>query len=146
MKAKEEEEERIFYAQRGIEWKPEYAQEEKVHDERGSEPVNVPRIKAANDMVELHFEPDGQPPHAHQRLPPLRNSLLCMSGRTKIISLKKYVSQKLGMKDSKNLIEVLCNGDPMGDELSLTFIFRTRWFLTNKVLTLKYRLEEENTK
>ena len=30
----------------------------------------------------------------------------------------------------------------MGDELSLTFIYRTRWFSPTKVLTLKYRLED----
>ena len=30
----------------------------------------------------------------------------------------------------------------MGEELSLTFIYRTRWFSPTKVLTLKYRLED----
>ena len=47
---------------------------------------------------------------------------------------------------ASNKIELLCNGDPMGDELSLTFILRTRWFSTKKVLTLKYRLEEGDSK
>ena len=44
-------------------------------------------------------------------------------------------------------IELTCCNEIMGDELSLTFILRTRWFSPNKVLALKYRLEEEdNTK
>jgi len=45
-------------------------------------------------------------------------------------------------------IELTCCNEILGDELSLTFILRTRWFSTNKVLALKYRLEEEedNTK
>ena len=43
-------------------------------------------------------------------------------------------------------IEILCHGDPMGDELSLTFITRTRWFYMDQMLTLKYRLEGEGAK
>mmetsp|Transcript_6641 Transcript_6641/g.11828 ORF Transcript_6641/g.11828 Transcript_6641/m.11828 type:complete len:132 (-) Transcript_6641:132-527(-) len=103
-------------------------------------------IKMTDDLLDLKLEPDGQPPKLHQRLPPLHNSLLRTSGRLKIVSIKKYLVQRLGIKESKNSIELLCNGDPMGDELSLTFILRTRWFSTNKVLTLKYRLEEGDAK
>jgi len=63
------------------------------------------------------------------------------------VSLKKYLVQRLGIKDSiNNAIEILCHGDPMGDELSLTFITRTRWFYMDQMLTLKYRLEGEGAK
>ena len=156
-----------------------------------------------SDQLDLHLDPDESPPHAYQRLPPLKNALLRLSGRAKIVTLKKYLVSsiavcdsfslmicyefivyspvfaqvmKLGLKDCSkssvrfwniiinvgdtNLcnwcvstlifhqklcfqIEITCNGDIMGDELSLTFILRTRWFSTNKVLALKYRLEEE---
>jgi len=155
MKDKDDEMEREFYAQRGIELKPEYAPDEgggggkthQSHGHKGSDSSGNKRNNDAmstNDMLELHVEPsDERRPHLHQRLPPLRNSYLCMSGKTKIVSVKKYLAQKLGMRDSKSSIELLCNGDPMGDELSLTFILRTRWFLSNKVLTLHYRMEEE---
>ena len=63
---------------------------------------------------------------------------------------------KLGMKDtsisalsskvvsssssSPTMIELTCNGDTMDDELTLMYILRTKWFTSNKVLTLKYRL------
>jgi len=162
MKSQEKEDERNFYAQRGIELKPEYvpqvgtATTTKGHSGSGSHGSrssrgsssgggrsNVSTGMVADDLLDLSLEPDGQPPNMHQRLPSLRNSLLRTSGRLKIVSVKKYLAQRLGMKESKNLIELLCNGDPMGDELSLTFILRTRWFSDNKVLTLKYRLEEE---
>ncbi|KAL7535694.1 hypothetical protein ACHAXR_012398 [Thalassiosira sp. AJA248-18] len=151
LKAKEEEEERDFYVQRGIELKPEYVQDGKAHHGRdrgrssSGKTKNV-AIGSMDDMLDLHMEPDGQPPYSHQRLPQLRRPKLCMSGRAKIITIKKYLVQKLGLKDSKNSIEILCNGDRMGDELSLTFISRTRWFSSNKCLSLKYRLEEENRK
>lgn len=150
MKAKEEEEERLFYEQRGIELKSAYSQETEVKT-RGQGRASGKATAAngaMNDMIDLRMEPDGNSPHPHQRLPSLRNSFIRTSGRLKIASLKKYLSQKLGMKDAKNSIEILCNGDAMGDELNLTFILRTRWFSSNQVLTLRYRLEEveEDTK
>ena len=40
-----------------------------------------------------------------------------------------------------NQIEVRCNGDHVGDELSLTFILKTRWLDPTKDLTLHYRLD-----
>ncbi|KAL3793990.1 hypothetical protein ACHAW5_008165 [Stephanodiscus triporus] len=160
MKVREEEEERSFYAQRGIDLKPEYATLEarRAHDgvdkvagssEKGGDAATAAAVGAMmSDQLDLHLDPDERPPHAHQRLPPLKNALLRISGRAKIVTLKKYLVMKLGLKDcSKSSIEITCNGDAIGDELSLTFILRTRWFSTNKVLALKYRLEEEeNTK
>ena len=60
-------------------------------------------------MIELHLEPsDEQRPHLHRRLPPLRNSYLCMSGRTKIMSIKKYLVQKLGIKESRSSVSDIC--------------------------------------
>ncbi|KAL7549025.1 hypothetical protein ACHAWF_012291 [Thalassiosira exigua] len=171
MKEKDNENERVFYAQRGIELKPEYSQEDLDHGGRGSGKVNsstgvsqisveghislliympqtlrslsVESSKTMNEMLDLRLEPDVRPPHQHQRLPPLKNSVMRTSGRLKIANLKKYLNQKLGLTDGERSVEILCNGDAMGDDHALTFIFRTRWFSTNQVLTLKYRLEEE---
>lgn len=144
MKAMEEEEEREFYIHRGVDLKPEYVQESKASPSpawRNRKGDSAPAAGTMNDILDLHLEPDGRPPHLHQRLPPLSKSSLRVSGKLKVVSLKKYLVQKLGIKESKNSIEILCNGDQMGDELSLTFILRTRWFAPNRVLTLKYRLE-----
>mmetsp|Transcript_11944 Transcript_11944/g.25204 ORF Transcript_11944/g.25204 Transcript_11944/m.25204 type:complete len:488 (-) Transcript_11944:100-1563(-) len=159
MKTKEEQDEKDFYARRGIELKPEYAEEvnspEKkrktgletraaVMPNRNSSPSGVASTleTAMNDQLDFQLEPD-RCGISIQQMPPLNNPSLRTSGRLRVNSIKKYLLQKLGLKDAPSSIEVLCNGDPIGDELSLTFILRTRWFNTNKILTLKYRLSEE---
>ena len=120
---------------------------------------------AMNDQIDVQLDPDITPPHPYQQLPPLRNARIGISGRAKINTLKKYLIMKLGLKDtsistlsskvvsstsSPTMIELTCNGDTMDDELTLTYILRTKWLTSNKVLTLKYRLlhqvEEEEKK
>lgn len=65
------------------------------------------------------------------------------SGRLKIIQLKKYLAEKLNV-DSKraSTLEILCNGDIVGDELSLTFIHRTRWLNNDEELVLTYSMDD----
>ena len=122
-----------------------------------------------NDQIDVQLDPDITPPHPYQQLPPLQNARIGISGRAKINTLKKYLIMKLGLKDtclstlsskvvsstsspsSPTMIELTCNGDTMDDELTLTYILRTKWLTSNKVLTLKYRLlhrggEEEEGK
>ena len=108
--------------------------------------------------------------HHDGALPALKNPVLRTSGKLKISSLKKYLVQQLDVKSSgydggvekdkavnsnnnssndKNMIqsiEILCNGYPMGNELNLTFIYRTMWLVTmpDEVLTLTYRLGSED--
>ncbi|KAL7453628.1 hypothetical protein ACHAWC_005281 [Mediolabrus comicus] len=100
--------------------------------------------------------------HHDGTLPALKNPILRTSGKLKISSLKKYLVQQLDMKgvgkdttsnnsssnDKKMIqsIEILCNGYPMGNELNLTFIYRTMWLVTmpDEVLTLTYRLGSED--
>jgi hypothetical protein len=107
--------------------------------------------------------------HHDGALPALKNPILRTSGKLKISSLKKYLVQQLDMKrisgdggvekdmavndnsnsNDKNMIqsiEILCNGYPMGNELNLTFIYRTMWLVTmpEEVLTLTYRLGSED--
>ena len=112
-----------------------------------------------NDQIDVELDPDISPPHPYQQLPPLQNARIGISGRAKINTLKKYLIMKLGLKDacistlsskvvsstssstsSPTMIELTCNGDTMDDELTLTYILCTKWFTSNKVLTLKYRL------
>eukprot|EP01082_Thalassiosira_pseudonana_P000320 g126.t1 g126 contig1:300827-302255(-) len=155
MQTKEEQDEKEFYASRGIKLKPEYVVESsRSPDEKGwgggeaapdgkSSQTVVPTQESMSDMLDLQLEPDESAPDA-QSMPPLRNPTLRTSGRLKIVSVKKYLLQRLGLKNAKTSIEVLCNGDPMGNELSLIFILRTRWLSPNNVLTLKYRLMEEH--
>lgn len=79
------------------------------------------------------------------QLPSLNKPLLQTSGRLRIIHLKKYIIQQLSLKSmSPQTIEVRCNGDHVGDELSLTFIKKTRWLDLTKDLTLHYQLDGNN--
>lgn len=70
-----------------------YSHVQSLHDMHLSKGLN-------NDQLDIQLEPDRKPPNAHQRLPMLRNAHLRLSARTKIITLKKYLVQKLGLKDS----------------------------------------------
>ena len=67
-----------------------------------------------------------------------------------ISTLSSKVVSSTSSPSSPTMIELTCNGDTMDDELTLTYILRTKWLTSNKVLTLKYRLlhqvEEEEKK
>jgi hypothetical protein len=72
-------------------------------------------------------------------LPPLQNSVIRTSGRLKINQLKKFLMSQLKL-DPSQLLELQCNGDTIGDELSLTFVQRTRWLKPDEDMILSYRL------
>ena len=103
---------------------------------------------------------------------PLRNELIRTSGQLKVGQIKKYLIKKLHMTESNpnvsqhkdtiythcittydlpshwNIhqtpqIDVLYNGDPLGDELSLIFIQRTRWHHPTQDLCLHYCFGED---
>jgi len=76
----------------------------------------------------------------------LRKPILRTSGQLKVQQLKKYLIEKLKLDvNSSPTIDVLCNGDPLGEELSLKFISRTRWHHPNQNLCLHYRFGEDGT-
>jgi len=74
---------------------------------------------------------------------PLQNPILRTSGQLKVRQIKKYIIQKLNLNTSSSTIEVLCDGDPLGEELSLKFIRRTRWHHPTQDLCLNYRIGED---
>jgi len=60
-----------------------------------------------------------------------------------VAQLKKYLILHLGLNTTPlSGIEILCDGDPIGDELSLVFVERTR-FSGDGILILTYRFEED---
>jgi len=91
-------------------------------------------------------------PHKYQEgyrhLPPLRNQVIRTSGRLKIRLLRKYIYNNLIALDQSlseinpSLVEILCCGDPLGDELSITFVHKTRWVLSTQ-FSLTYRILDE---
>ena len=116
--------------------------------------------------IELQLQPDDIHPSSekkHQQLPHLQSSssstLLYLSCRTKVTTIKKYLQHKFGLNECGTLssslsssssslpssIELLCNGNVLLDDEDLTYIVRTYWssscHLSNaEVLTLTYRL------
>jgi hypothetical protein len=93
------------------------------------------KIKSMSDMLDLCLEPVGSPPCSHQHY-------LLVPGRSNVVSLKQYLIQKLGLRDSSP-VELLCNEYPVGDQFSLSFISRYWSKTDDEVLLLKYRLQEE---
>lgn len=166
-KVQELEEEKKFYAERIIKLKAEYCMLENNDDERdgrvqesmkphcGGGDTQISKAAAStttmgaaaaafmNDanIIELRLKPDDND------LPSLRQNNLKTSGKLKIVSLKKYILQRLGYGMEQKALEILCNGHPMGNEFNLTFIYRTMWNFTKpgKMLTLTYRLETDNS-
>ena len=80
-----------------------------------------------------------------KHLPPLDKPILTTSGKLKISQLKKYLIRRLGLENtSVSELEVLCNGEPIGDELSLIFVQKTRCRRDgNIVLTYQYEQDHD---
>jgi len=171
-KVNEVDDEKKFYAERNIKLKAEYqllensdANDEKKQDQSlksplisggvtksslAASPSQSTMVAAAaafmnDNIIELRLQPDiSKAVKKSKRLPALVSRQLRTSGKLKIISLKKYLLRRLDADKTYMLqsIEILCNGHPMGNELNLTFIYRTMWLFTtpDEVLTLTYRL------
>ncbi len=74
----------------------------------------------------------------------LSNPCIRTSGRLKISQLKKYLTIQLGLDtDQHSNLIIRCNGDVVGDELSLTFILRTRWLLPDENMIFHYSINKE---
>lgn len=68
----------------------------------------------------------------------VRKYIRC-SSRTTIGHIKKYLKLKLKLS-AVDQVEVMCNGEIMGKDHTLEFVFMTRWRIQgNKILTLQYR-------
>ncbi len=156
-KVQEHEDEKRFYAEKNIKLKAEYqllqstfASDRKVQPGGVSE-TSIATSSSSNAMVsaaaafmndntiDLILRPE-------DNLPALPHPQLRTSGKLKIVSLKKYILQRMHKCEQKSL-EVLCNGHPMGNELNLTFIYRTMWLFAtpDETLTLTYRSGTNNS-
>jgi hypothetical protein len=75
----------------------------------------------------------------NEELPALLKPLIRTSGKLKISQLKKYLGSQLNLDhDTQSKLVIRCNGDVVGDELSLTFILRTRWLTADEGMVLHY--------
>mmetsp|Transcript_15066 Transcript_15066/g.17203 ORF Transcript_15066/g.17203 Transcript_15066/m.17203 type:complete len:393 (-) Transcript_15066:166-1344(-) len=103
--------------------------------------INASNYVPAQDEINLSLYPS-QGEEENFTLPPLEKPLLQTSGRLKIIQIKKFILSQLKLKNTATeAIDVRCNGDRVGDELSLTFILKTRWLHPTEDLKLHYGLD-----
>ena len=89
----------------------------------------------------FRLEPD-QKGEESGRLAHLPKPFLRTSQHLRIYHLQKYISGKLQLDDPKK-VEILCNGESLGQEMNLQFIRRTRWVDQGKDLALTYRLRSK---
>jgi len=127
-----------------------------LHQNSASTPAPTP---AMNDEIVVNLKPQIEGLKTTTPFLLLDKPILRTSGQLKVLQLKKYILKRAKKKKSESLapqqasstsgaasklIEISCNGDPLGDELSLTFVHRTRWLNnSSQDLTLHYRYKRE---
>jgi len=130
-------------------------------DDRGqadvdADPGTFKKAVIPEDELDVELQPDQQDRKSGKKksrkisqdkkalitLQPLKNSIIRTSGKLKISQLKKYIRDQLTL-DPSQVLELRCNGDTVGDELSLTFIQRTRWLKPDEDMVLGYRLSQD---
>mmetsp|Transcript_26424 Transcript_26424/g.47940 ORF Transcript_26424/g.47940 Transcript_26424/m.47940 type:complete len:420 (-) Transcript_26424:121-1380(-) len=97
-----------------------------------------------DDPIEFMLEPDNSVTNRAKILKPLANPLILTSGRLKVAQLKKYIMKELRLDGNGHMVDILCNSEPIGDELSLTFVHRTLLHGAKGALTLQFRFAEES--
>ena len=107
----------------------------------GSATASLP---VPSDEMNFRVTPNPKAP-LDLSLPPLALSSLRASGQLRIRSIKKLLCAKLAAAHHRppSAIEVCCNGDPVGDELSLTFLRRTRLVNRREDVALTYQLAKQ---
>ena len=161
LKGADEEAEKEFYEKRGIKLKRQFREVASSDDEgegreEGTRAAKRRKRKQAESVSptqpkrnEMNFRllPDDTVDADHS-LPRLDMTSIRASDHLKISQIKKYLMMKLHLADRRGIpasaIEICCNGGTVGDELSLTFIERTRWMQAGKEMVLTYRKRQES--
>ncbi|GMH78697.1 hypothetical protein TrLO_g1450 [Triparma laevis f. longispina] len=148
----EEATEAAFYSQRGIKRKQVYeikednkGKDEKKKGEKGEKKKPISHLED-----EINFQllplPDSSLSSADLSLPKLGKPYLRTSGRLKVLQIKKYLNKKIGEVVPNVHVQLFCQNTLLGNELSLTFLKKTRWRNNETDLILHYRKSknEEN--
>lgn len=140
-KAKEDRDCETFYRSRGIKRKTEDLKEMTKNSETTSRP---PTGGDSKDDIEFALFPQRlSKGDEKEQLDPLDKPFLHVSGKLKMNQLKRYVvslrrGNKKAEKEEENL-DILCNGVPVGDEISLSFVKRLLWPHEESILELTYK-------
>jgi polycomb group RING finger protein 3 len=151
----DDEQERQFYGKRGIALKHEfrevYEDDVETGEEDEAQEGQQKRHKGSDSQgcVTFNLIPQVCDPKSSFSMPPLERSHIETQARIRIGQLKTYIRQQLLSSSSdrgdmsadidKTTIDILCNGVPLGNELSVNFILRTVWMDSSNPLTLTYR-------
>ena len=161
LKGADEEAEKEFYEKRSIKLKRQFREAASPDDEdeggeegtrsakrrKSQQAESVSPTQPKRDEMNFRLLPDDTVDADH-RLPRLDMTSIRASDHLKISQIKKYLMMKLHLADRRGIpasaIEICCNGGTVGDELSLTFIERTRWMQAGKEMVLIYRKRQES--
>jgi hypothetical protein len=158
----DDEQERQFYGKRGIALKHEFREvyeddvEEDEADEAQEGPQKRHKDSDSQGCVTFNLTPQVCDPKSSLSMPPLERPHIETQAKIRIGQLKTYIRQQLlssapssrgetadggdsSTNVDKTIIDVLCNGVPLGNELSVNFILRTVWMDTSNPLTLTYQ-------
>jgi polycomb group RING finger protein 3 len=151
----DDEQERQFYGKRGIALKHEFRDvyeddDVDTNEEDEADEGQHKRHKGSDSQgcVMFNLTPQACEPKSSLSMPPLERSHIETQARIRIGQLKTYIRQQLLSSSSsrgetadidKTRIDILCNGVPLGNELSVQFILRTVWMDSSNPLTLTYQ-------
>lgn len=150
----DDEQERRFYEKRGIALKHEFREvyedddvDTNKEDEADEGKPKRQKESDSQGCVMFNLIPQACDPKSSLSMPPLERSHIETQARIRIGQLKTYIRQQLLSSSSrgetadidKTTIDILCNGVPLGNELSVNFILRTVWMDDNNPLTLTYQ-------
>lgn len=111
-------------------------------------PPNLPT--RSNQEDEINFQllplPDSSLSSADLSLPKLGKPYLRTSGRLKVLQIKKYLNKKIGEVVPNVHVQLFCQNTLLGNELSLTFLKKTRWRNNETDLILHYRKSKNEEK
>lgn len=95
--------------------------------------------KQAQDIV-FHLQPE-----QHSTLSRLNLPFLKTQGTIRIDQIKKllHLRLKYDHDDPTDDLQILCNGVPLGNELSVAFVARTVWMEAGQYLLLHYRRRKD---
>ncbi|PFX25696.1 polycomb group RING finger protein 5-A-like [Stylophora pistillata] len=156
LQANEEEREREFYMQQSVEERKKINEEPK---ENGTNAFDSTDYKLASKRVKLSGDEYDSGENFHRDDPQIgvclerlcdnsvqeqpirelvRKYIRC-SSRLTIAQVKKFLKVKLDLRTADQ-VEVMCNGEIMGKDHTLEFVYMTRWRIKEgSLLTLQYR-------
>lgn len=156
LQANEEEREREFYMQQSVEERKKIKEEPK---ENGTNAFDSTDYKLASKRVKLSGDEYDSGENFHRDDPQIGVCLECLcdnsaqeqpirelvrkyircSSRLTIAQVKKFLKVKLDLRTADQ-VEVMCNGEIMGKDHTLEFVYMTRWRIKEgSLLTLQYR-------